>query len=70
MRITEILWKEQFVEKLEVKHSVSTDEVEEVFTNAPRFSFIAKGNVAGENLYRALGQTISSGRYFRGVLHL
>lgn len=62
MKITEVLWKEQFVEKLELKHAVSTDEVEEVFSAAFRFSFIAKGDVAGENLYRALGQT-SSGRY-------
>lgn len=67
MRITEVLWKEQFVEKLEVKHGVSTNEVEEVFRNVSRFSFIAKGDVAGENLYRALGQT-STGRYFGGVL--
>ncbi len=47
MKIVEFLWKEQFVEKLERKHQVLTDEVEEVFRNAPRFNFIAKGQVAG-----------------------
>ncbi len=34
MKIVECLWKDQFVEKLERKHRVSTDEVEEVFRNA------------------------------------
>lgn len=62
MKIVECLWKEQFVEKLERKHQVSTDEVEEVFRNAPRFDFVAKGHVAGEDVYWALGQT-DAGRY-------
>lgn len=61
MRINECLWKEHFIEKIERKHGVSTEEVEEVFRNAPRFDFVAKGNVAGENVYWALGQT-DSGR--------
>ena len=62
MKIVECLWKEQFVEKLERKHQVLTDEVEEIFRNAPRFKLIAKGLIAGENVYRALGQT-DDGRY-------
>lgn len=62
MKIVECLWKEQFVEKLERKHQVSTDEVEEVFRNATRFDFVAKGHVAGEDVYWALGQT-DAGRY-------
>ncbi len=62
MKIVEFLWKEQFIEKLERKHRVFADEVEEVFRNAPRFNFIAKGQIAGENVYRALGQT-DDGRY-------
>lgn len=44
------------------RHQVLTDEVEEVFGNAPRFNLASKGNVAGENVYRALGQT-DDGRY-------
>ena len=43
MKIVECLWKEQFIEKLERKHNVSTDEVEEVFRNVPRYDFITKG---------------------------
>lgn len=62
MRILKCLWKKQFIEKLEQKHHVSKDEVEEVFGATPRFSFIAKGDVTGQNLYRALGQT-DAGRY-------
>jgi uncharacterized DUF497 family protein len=62
MKIVECLWKEQFIEKLEQRHGVSTDEVEEVFRNAPRYDFIAKGRATGENVYRALGQT-DAGRY-------
>jgi hypothetical protein len=48
------LWKEQFIEKLEHKHQVFTDEVEEAFRNALCFNFIAKGQIAGENVYLAL----------------
>lgn len=62
MKIVECLWKEQFVEKLERKHQVSADEVEEVFRNFPRFDFVTTGHVAGEDVYWALGQT-DAGRY-------
>lgn len=62
MKITECLWKEQFVEKLERKHGVLTEEVEEVFVNQPQFKLIEKGLIKGENVYRALGQT-DAGRY-------
>lgn len=62
MNIIECLWKDQFVEKLAQKHQVSVDEVEEVFGNAPRFDFVSKGHVVGENVYWALGQT-NAGRY-------
>lgn len=63
MRILKCLWKKQFIEKLEQKHHVSKHEVEEVFANHPRFNFIAKGDVKGEDFYRALGRT-DAGRYF------
>jgi hypothetical protein len=53
MKIVECLWKEQFIEKLQRKHQVSTDEVEEVLLGRPRFDFVAKGHVAGENIYWA-----------------
>jgi uncharacterized DUF497 family protein len=62
MKIVECLWKEQFIEKLERKHSVFAYEVEEVLLSNPHFDFVAKGHVAGENVYWALGQT-GAGRY-------
>ncbi|HEX5707741.1 MAG TPA: BrnT family toxin [Pyrinomonadaceae bacterium] len=65
MKISSILWLAQFVEKIERKHGVSTEEVEEVFANGPRVSRIERGDVAGEHLYRALGRT-DAGR--RGAL--
>ena len=62
MRITCVIWLRHIVDKLEWKHNVSTDEVEEVFRNRPRFRFIERGRVRGEDVYAALGQT-KAGRY-------
>jgi uncharacterized protein len=62
MKIVDFIWLDQFTEKLETKHGVYPDEAEDVFANQPAIRRIENGNVSGENLYRALGQT-SSGRY-------
>ena len=62
MKITEVIWLARFVEKIERKHGVGTDEVEQVFANRPRFRLIERGDVRGENLYRAVGET-DAGRY-------
>jgi len=62
MKITDIIWLNHYVEKLQHKHGVTTDEVEQVFDNKPRIQFIERGDVAGEDVYRALGQTYG-GRY-------
>jgi uncharacterized DUF497 family protein len=62
MKITEIIWLTRFIEKIERKHGVSTDEVEQIFANRPRVRLIERGDVSGENLYRAIGQT-DDGRY-------
>ena len=62
MRITDILWKERFVAKLECKHGVSTAEVEEVLRSKPLVRKIARGRVRGEHVYAGLAQ-IRSGRY-------
>jgi hypothetical protein len=35
MRLNEIIWKEYFVDKIEIKHGVSTVEVEEVLFGKP-----------------------------------
>ena len=62
MNIYDIIWKEQFVEKLAVKHSVTTLEVEEVLFSDPFVRKAKKGNFPDEDLYTAYGQT-SAGRY-------
>ena len=62
MQIDEIIWQQQFVEKLVIKHGVEKTEVEEVLSNRPRFRFVSKGNRAGEDVYSAMGQT-DAGRY-------
>ncbi len=62
MKLQEIIWLEDIVEKLERKHGVKRDEVIEVLENNPKFRFIEKGHRKGENVYAALGQTFE-GRY-------
>ena len=62
MRIDGFVWLDQFVEKIEVKHDVLPEEVEEVFWNRPRIKRIRRGKVHGEDLYRALGRAMN-GRY-------
>ncbi|HLG16724.1 MAG TPA: BrnT family toxin [Blastocatellia bacterium] len=62
MRITGVIWLRNVIDKLLAKHNVTTDEVEEVFSSMPRCRFIERGDVEGEDLYAALGQT-DAGRY-------
>ena len=62
MDLYEVIWKSQYVEKLAVKHLVSTTEVEEVLFKQPFVRFWEKGDVQGEDLYLAYGQT-DAGRY-------
>lgn len=62
MIIRQIIWKDRFVEKLAAKHGVSTDEVEDVLNSKPHIRKVSRGNVKGENVYAAFGQTIG-GRY-------
>jgi uncharacterized DUF497 family protein len=62
MRLTGIIWLRDVVDKLLGKHNVTTDEVEDVFSHSPRWRFIETGDVEGEDLYTALGQT-AAGRY-------
>jgi uncharacterized protein len=62
MKVTGVIWLRNVVDKLAWKHAVTTDEVEEIFGHTPRYRFIERGDVAGEDLYVALGQT-AAGRY-------
>jgi len=62
MKVTGIIWLRDVVDKLSWKHNITTDEVEEIFDSSPRYRFIESGDVEGEDLYAALGQT-EAGRY-------
>ncbi len=62
MKLTEVIWKESFVDKIEVKHGVLTYEVEEVLFGRPHIRRAQKGRVKGEDLYTGYGQT-DAGRY-------
>jgi len=62
MKIVGIILLEEIVEKLEVKHRVFPEEVEQVFRNRPQVKRMNRGRYRGEDVYRALGQT-DSGRY-------
>jgi uncharacterized protein len=62
VQLYEVIWKEQFADKIEAKHAVSMDEVEEVIFGRPVILKAGKGHIKGEDLYSAYGQT-DDGRY-------
>lgn len=62
VKIVGLIWLEEVVEKLDVKHRVSPEEVEQVFTNRPQIRRMKKGHYRGEDVYRALGHA-DAGRY-------
>ena len=62
MIIRQIIWKDEFVEKLEVKHGVSREDAEEILRSRPHVRKVRKGRTKGEHVYAALGQTLG-GRY-------
>jgi hypothetical protein len=51
MVISQIIWKDQFIEKLATKHGVSVAEAEDVLCSKPHIRKVGKGNVKGENVY-------------------
>lgn len=62
MRIGDIIWLPEVVDKLDWKHQVTPEEVAEVIFGKPKYRKVQKGHVPGEDLYSALGQT-EAGRY-------
>ena len=61
MKIDGLIWLRDIADKLEFKHNVSMEEVEETLNNRPKFRFVEKGERKGEDVYMALGRT-DSGR--------
>ncbi len=62
VRIADIIWLDAVVEKLQVKHHVEPEEVQEVFAGQPYCCFTEKGHRKGEDVYTAFGRT-HAGRY-------
>jgi uncharacterized protein len=62
MRLRQVIWKDKFAEKIANKHGVETEEVEQVLFSRPHVRLFEKGQIKGENLYGAYGQT-NAGRY-------
>lgn len=54
MRLYEVIWKESFVDKIERKHRVTPEEVEQVLFSKPHLCRAEKGrSIQGEDLYVA-----------------
>ena len=62
LKLRDIIWKIQFVEKLQGKHAVATDEVESVLFGRPHLLRVQRGRVKGEDVYEACGRT-PAGRF-------
>lgn len=62
MRIADIIWLPNIIDKLDWKHGVRPEEVDEVLFSKPLFRKVQKGHVPGEDLYAALGRS-QAGRY-------
>jgi uncharacterized protein len=69
MKISGIIWLQKIVDKIETKHHLLPEEVEEVFANRPEFRFIEGGDVSGEDVYAAYGRT-DAGRYVTTIFIL
>ena len=57
MKIEQLIWLEEIIDKLYRKHHVSINEVEEVFLNRPKILYQEKGKRKNEDVYCALGVT-------------
>ena len=62
MKITELIWLDEVIEKIKSKHHCLPTEVGEVFADKPMVKKMHKGYFRGEHVYRVLGQT-EAGRY-------
>jgi uncharacterized DUF497 family protein len=69
MKISGFFWLDDIVQKISWKHSVSQEEISEVFANSPRIYFVEKGNRKDENVYVAFGQT-DERKIFSRIFHL
>jgi uncharacterized protein len=62
VKISGIIWLDEIIDKLEVKHDVQPHEAAQVLAGDPWFRLSEHGHRPGENVYAAFGQT-EAGRY-------
>jgi uncharacterized DUF497 family protein len=62
MKIRGLIWLEEVVEKIETKHGVYKEEVQDVISRRPKIKKMRSGHFNNEHVYRALGQT-ETGRH-------
>ncbi|MEK7729404.1 MAG: BrnT family toxin [candidate division KSB1 bacterium] len=63
MNIKALIWKEEVIDKIENKHGVSMEEVEEILKPGVMYRRGPRGKSRkGEDVYKAYGQT-EEGRY-------
>jgi uncharacterized DUF497 family protein len=62
VELYDVIWKDDFVDKIESKHGVTTDEAEQILFGQPHVRRAEKGRIKGEDVYVAYGQT-EMGRY-------
>ena len=62
MRLRKIIWIDKFRIKIQEKHNLTIDEVEDALLSGAIFRRAGRGKVRGENVYVAYGKT-NSGRY-------
>ncbi|MEE8523294.1 MAG: BrnT family toxin [Thermoanaerobaculia bacterium] len=62
MRFEEVIWREQFLDKISSKHHLDSSEVEEVLHGRPLVRRQERGHRPGQDLYVVYGQT-DAGRY-------
>jgi uncharacterized DUF497 family protein len=62
MKVTGIIWLNNIVDKLDWKHNLIPEEVEQVFVNKPQYRLLERGKIEGEDVYSAYGRS-EEGRY-------
>jgi len=62
LRLYDVVWNHKFLSKIEEKHGVTAEEVEEVLFSFPHVRRAEKGRVKNEHLYVAYGHT-AAGKY-------
>jgi len=55
--LKEIIWVDTFVDKIQNKHNVTVEEVEDALVSGAIFRIAKRGKVKGEDIYVAYGKT-------------